>query len=316
MKRIVIIGGGSGTSNLLYGLKNYPLELSAIISVMDNAGSSGRLRKELNMLPPGDLRQCLLALSRSAAQPLGTLFRYRFAEGRMQGHNLGNLIIAALAKNLGFEHAIKQVGELLKVKGQVIPVTLELADIVARLKNRTIVGQKQIHQSDLRTLQTLTLSPIPRANPAALAAIKNAQVIIIAPGDIHSSILPPLLIKSVSRTLRQSRAQKILITNLTTKPRHTDNFAVHDFIALISRHIGIPDNVVYNSAGLTDKTLQLQARKGEKLVEHLSHKNCRCTGAPLINKKFSERIKGDPIERNLIKHDAARLARLIIRLLK
>jgi uncharacterized cofD-like protein len=312
------MGGGTGTFTVLTGLKKYPLELSAIVSMADDGGSTGVLRDELGVLPAGDIRQCLVALSRSD-RLMRELMNYRFPSGKLKGHNFGNLLLSALQKITGnFDAAVEKTSEILRIRGRVIPATLDTVKLVAYLKaGKVIRGEHAISQHDLTQLKKIVLEPKAHVNSKAIIALKEADAIVIGPGDFYSSLVPNLLVSGISRAVVLSRAKKIYVCNLMTKAGHTDGFTVRDYTERIERRLGGRFNcVIYNNRRPSAALLRRYTREGERFVEpnkNLSKKRYR--GADLISRKFSKLKTGDPLVRNLIRHNPERLAELIIKLI-
>ena len=206
-QKIVVIGGGTGTFVALSGLKKYEVDLSAIITMMDSGGSSGKLRDELGVLPPGDVRQCLVALAKSP-KLLREMFNYRFEEGGLKGHTFGNIFLSTLTKTTGsMKMAIEEVGKILRIHGRVIPVTYDKSDLCIELEDGTIIeGETHIDEVESREKRAKIirafLKPEAKANPDAVTAIKEADAIIIGPGDLYTSIIPNLLVKGISAAIK------------------------------------------------------------------------------------------------------------------
>lgn len=324
MKNIVVIGGGTGTFVTLSGLKKYPCNLSAIVNMTDSGSSTGILRDELGVLPPGDIRQCLVALSNSDFI-LRQLFNYRFGEGKLAGHNFGNLFLAALEKITGnFERAVKEVGNILSISGRVIPVTVANAHFCACLKNNKIIkGENNITKLDFvkNPVKEFFLEPRAKSNPEAIKAIKAADIIVIGPGNLYSSLVPIFLVKGIAAAIRGSKAKKIYNCNLMTKAGQTDGFAVHHFAEAIEKYLGkgAIDFVIFNNKKPAPGLLKKYAAQGEKLVNYnnaeLKNKKYLAVPADLISKKIWQKPKGDIfIKRTLIRHDPDKLAKLILAL--
>ncbi|MBI4095002.1 MAG: YvcK family protein [Candidatus Liptonbacteria bacterium] len=313
--RIVVLGGGTGTFTVLSGLKKYPLDLSAVVSMADDGGSTGMLRDELGVLPPGDIRQCLVALSTSD-RTMRALMNYRFSSGRLKGHSFGNLLLSALEKITGsFDKAVEKASEILRLRGKVIPATLDRVRLVARLKDgRVIRGQSMIHDHNLHHLKKITLDPKGKANPKAMTALRTAHAIVIGPGGFYSSLVPTFLISGIPQAIRKSRAKKIYICNLMNKAGHTDGFTVKKFTEKIEEYVGgTIDYVIYNNKRPSASLITRYAREGERLVEPGPHlPRTRFVGADLISKKFPKPQKGDVLTRNLIRHNQDTLAKLIL----
>ena len=238
--RIVALGGGTGLSTLLRGLKSYTANLTAIVTVADDGGSSGRLRRELGVLAPGDVRQCIAALAE--AEPLVTeLFQYRFSEGSgLEGHSFGNLFIAAMADITGnFETAVKETGRVLAVRGDIMPSTLADVTLSATMDDNDMVfGESSISASGQRIKELRLNPPNVRAYVGAVRAILEADLIVIGPGSLYTSVLPNLLVDDIRRAMQITRAPKIYVCNVATQHGETDQFSVMDHLAVIDRHVG------------------------------------------------------------------------------
>lgn len=265
-KDIVVIGGGTGTFTVLSGLKKYRnVKLSAIVSMADDGGSTGVLREEFGILPPGSVRPALVALAHSE-KAVADLFNFRFEEGTLKGHNVGNLLIAAFADMYGnFEKAIDEAGKILHVQGSVIPSTLDNARLCAELENGTIIrGETNIdipkHDGNLK-IRRVWLDPLCRANPRALAAIAKADLIVIGPGDLFSSIIPNFLAQGIPEAIKKSKAKKVYVCNVMTKFGETNNFSAKTFVDTIGQYLGfLPDVAIFN----TEKPSQERIKKYEK----------------------------------------------------
>lgn len=314
MKNIVVIGGGTGTFTVLSALKKYPgLLLSAIVSMADDGGSTGKLRDELGVLPPGDVRRGLVALSKSD-KLMRDLINYRFKNGCLGGHNFGNLLISALEKITGdFSKAILKVGEILAIRGQVIPVTCGKTRLCAELENGKIIkGETNIdipkHDGRLR-IKRVFLKPLVKATKEALQTIKEAHLIVIGPGDLYTSVLPNLLVKGVCRAIAGSRAKKVYLCNLMTKFGETNNFKAIDFVRAVESHLGknVLDVVVYNNQWPDKKRLSKYAKLNSEFVKFnkKDFENCqiKIIGVNLIT------------EKGLIRHNQEKLAKAILGLI-
>ncbi|MCL4489047.1 MAG: YvcK family protein [Chloroflexi bacterium] len=255
--KIVAIGGGTGLSTLLRGLKDYTDSLTAIVTVADDGGSSGRLRRELGVLPPGDFRQCIAALADS--EPLMTqLLQYRFGEGSgLEGHSFGNLFIAAMAGITGdFESALLESSRVLAVRGKILPSTLKSVVLCAETREPATTGNALAQvkgESEIthrgRPIDRVYLEPehVP-AYPGAVRAILDADLIIAGPGSLYTSVLPNLLVEEIRSALEVSRAAKVYICNVATQPGETDDFTVEDHVEALSQHVGegIFEHVIAN----------------------------------------------------------------------
>ncbi len=236
--RIVVIGGGSGLPVLLHGLKEFTSNITAVVTVADDGGSSGRLRSQFNIPPPGDIRNCLVALA--DAEPLmSDLFQFRFKEsGELEGHSFGNLFILAMMKVTGdFEKAIRESSKILAIRGRVVPSTLKTVTLMAQHKNGSVtMGESNISKT-LSPIQRLFLKPEGcAAAEDALIAIQNADGIVLGPGSLYTSILPNLLIEDISNALAESPAPKVYVCNVMTQPHETDHFTAFDHVNTLVEH--------------------------------------------------------------------------------
>lgn len=324
MKKIVTIGGGTGSFVVLSGLKKYPVKLSAIVAMTDDGGSSGILRDELGILPPGDIRQCLVALSKEDLL-LRKLFLYRFDKGTFNGHNFGNLFMAALEKiTSSFEKAVEKASKILNIQGEVIPVTLDKVWLRVKLENGQILkGEDKINRSKLLSkfkVKKLFVEPKAKANPKAISAILEADLIVIGPGNLYCSILPNFLIKGIPQAIRKSKAKKVYNCNLMTKLGHTDGFKVEDFLKKIEDYLGkgVIDYVIFNKKRPPKEFLKKYAKEGEEFVEFDKEvfKKRGFIGDNLINPKIYQQDPADIfLKRTLIRHHPQKLAKIIISLL-
>jgi uncharacterized cofD-like protein len=263
--RIVAIGGGTGLSSLLRGLKMLTSNVTAVVTVMDDGGSSGWLRQELNILPPGDIRNCLIALAEDESQ-ISRLFNHRFQSGALAGHSLGNLVIAGLQEMTGsFDRAIEQMSTLLNTRGQVLPATLEQAELVAELwDGRTVCGESQIPKAHGRIKRMrLSKASVP-AYPKVLEEISQADLIILGPGSLFTSVIPNLLVAGVREAVERSPAQKIYIMNLMTQPGETDGFTARDHLKALGEYLDIRalDIVILNKQPVPQELLAQYAQEG------------------------------------------------------
>lgn len=241
---VTTIGGGTGTFNVLFGLKkNKRLNLAAIVSVADSGGSTGELRDEFGILPPGDIRRAVLALSEDS-DIVRKLFEYRFRSGnRMSGHTVGNLLLTALADIAGdFEAGIEELCEMFDVRGKVIPSTLDDVHLGVRLENgETVIGETNIdvpkHDANLAIREAFLIGG-GKLNPRAREAILNSDYVIVGPGDLYTSVVPNLLCEGMKETLQASLAKIVLVCNIMTKHGETDNYGVEDFVDVIERYVG------------------------------------------------------------------------------
>ena len=238
--RVVAIGGGTGLSTLLRGLKEHTSNLTAIVTVADDGGSSGRLRRELGILPPGDFRNCLVAMAQ--AEPLMTrLFQYRFSEGSgLEGHSFGNLFIVAMSGVTGsFERAIYESSRVLAVGGRILPSTLSNIVISAQMEDEAVIrGESSITERGGRIKQLYLEPDDVEAYPEAVQAIEEAQLVIIGPGSLYTSILPNLLVKGIGEAVKDSKGMKVYVCNVATQKGETDGYSVADHVEALRRHAG------------------------------------------------------------------------------
>jgi len=317
-KNIVTIGGGTGTFVVLSGLKHFSdVTLSAIVSVADDGGSTGRLRDAYGLLPMGDARRALVALS-NGDEPLlmRSLFEYRFAKGDIAGHSFGNLLLTALADILGSGgKGIEAASRLLRVKGYVVPASEKQATLVATLENGdTVIGENRIDEhargrSPIADLKTTEHVPI---NPAASSAIRDADIIVIGPGDIYTSTLANFAIDGMKKAVQESKAKLVYIVNLFTKTGQTEECGASEHVERISRYIGRkPDAIIMNESHFPEKVLTRYREAGEHpVVDDLPH------DASVIRGAFADAVEietaaHDAVPRSLIRHDSEKIAEVI-----
>lgn len=323
--KIVVIGGGTGSFVVLSGLRSIGYPVTAIVNMTDNGGSSGRLRDELGVLPPGDVRQCLVALS-GAPELLRSLFTHRFNSGQLKSHTLGNLFLAACENLTGsFEQAVEMASRVLQIQGSVLPVTLEKATLCAKLKSGTTLrGESAITKSALlqkHGIKKLFLEPRVAANPKAIAAVKSADLIIFAPGNLYSSLLPNLLVKGIAEAIFASKAQKIQVCSLMTRFGQTEGFAAHNFLKELENIAGrrFLDMVIYNTEVPSATILNRYAKEGSMVKFDLRgakrHKRVKFIGEPLLARKIFRPVAGDSLPRSFIRHDPDKLAKVLVSLL-
>lgn len=320
-KNIVCIGGGTGTFTVLRGLKQYAdLDLSAIVSMSDSGGSTGKLRNDLQVLPPGDVRQCLIALSQQD-DLMQAIFTYRFEEGDLKGHNLGNIILAGLEKITGsFEEAVKKVSSLLAIKGKVVPVTLQKTDLVAELESGQIVfGEDRIDEpATEQRIKKVILSPEAEANPEALVTIREADYIVIGPGDLYTSIIPNLLVRGINHALRKTKATIIYVCNLMTKFGQTDGMSVSDHVLLVESYMKRSlDIVVLNDRELPIKALEYYTRAREYPVKvNPLPKRITTIRTDLLSERTFSKNSADRLKRSLIRHSSNKLGKALVKLFR
>jgi uncharacterized cofD-like protein len=324
--RVVALGGGTGLSTLLRGLKEHcvrrsddhptparPIsDLVAIVTVTDDGGSSGRLRRENRILPPGDIRNCMVALSKDEAL-LGRLFQYRFKAGRgLVGHNFGNLFLAALTHITGdFAEAIRVSSKVLAIRGRIFPSTLSNVHLVATLEDASVVhGETRITASKSPIKKIALSSPGVRPLPLAVEAIREADLILLGPGSLYTSILPNLLIPEIAQAIIQSKAPRVYVANLMTQPGETAGYALADHLRAIQQHVlrknsrrRVIDYVVANSQPVSPAVARRYRAEGaEPVVVNL----------PAL-RKLGFRVILDNLleEHGVIRHNTRRLAQLL-----
>jgi uncharacterized cofD-like protein len=265
MKKMVIIGGGTGSFTILSGLKKYPVELVSIVSMMDSGGSTGMLRDEFGILPPGDIRRCLVALSDSAL--MRQLFEYRFKKGKaLMGHTMGNLLLTALNEITGSEEeAILKASEILRIKGKVLPVTLDDCDLGAELANgKKVVGEAKVGKQKVKRI---FLTKKAKIFKGAKKAILSADLIVLGPGDFYTSILPNLLVLGVTEAISKSEAKTVFVCNIMTKGE-TKGFKAKNFVEELSKYLqAIPDFVLMNNRNPSLSVIKRYQKEGSEFVE-------------------------------------------------
>lgn len=321
MKKITVIGGGTGTFVVLSGLKKYPLDLSVVVTMMDSGGSTGRLRDQLGILPPGDLRQCLVALS-DAPLLWRKLFLYRFEKGDLEGHNFGNIFLAALEKvSNSYDEAIETVSYVLKTKGNVIPVTLNKLHLVAEYKNgKKVTGEGLIDEnhSEKSRIKIAYLEPQGKANPKAIKAIEESEYIVIGPGDLYTSIIPVLLVSDVKEAIKNSKAKIVFIMNMMTKSGQTTSYKASDHVKDLVKYLGKKtDFVLINNGEITSDILLSYERYNEvKVINDLNSNDYLVIEKDLVDKKKVEKNSSDILYRSILRHDSEKVAEVLINIFK
>jgi uncharacterized cofD-like protein len=301
---VVAIGGGTGLSNLLRGIKDFTSNTTAIVTVADNGGSSGKLRDELDILPPGDIRNCLVALADK--EPLmEDLFQYRFHKaGDLRGHSFGNLFIAAMTEVLGdFEEAVEESSKVLAIRGKVLPSTNEKVNLAALYEDGTeIIGESEIPNTE-KNIKGVYLKPSNvEITKRAQEALLEADYILVGPGSLYTSLLPNLLVKGMVESIKKSKAKKIFITNVMTQPGETTGFTAYDHIKTVYDHVGkdIFDYIIINKNGSDKKLLEKYAEQGAYPVKEDLDK---------LNKLNIKIVEGKLLQsKDYIRHDPHKLA--------
>ncbi len=315
--KVVAIGGGTGLSTLLRGLKLYTPNITAVVTVADDGGSSGMLRQDLGILPPGDIRNCILALA-NVEPIMERLLQYRFKEGSLKGQNLGNLLIAAMVDMAdGFVNAIKEVSNVLAVTGRVLPVSLENVHLVATLEDGTVIhGESRIPEEQMEKnspIKEVSMdNPNCRALPDVIEAIEHADVVVLGPGSLYTSIIPNILVKEVAEALRRSPALKIYVCNVMTQPGETTGYSVVDHVNAIIKHGGadIIDVVLVNRSNFPDDLLKKYKQKGAAPVDCSDLHKLREMGIKYVQADLAD------FSRGLIRHNPQKLAHEVIRIVE
>ena len=306
--KVVTIGGGTGLSVLLRGLKKYPLEITAVVTVADDGGSSGKIRSDMNIPSPGDIRNVIAALS-DVEPYLEKMFQYRFDSGEVKGHPVGNLMIAAMTDIHGdFSTAVKVMSRILNVRGTVLPTTNDIATLNAVLSDGEIIrGESSITKAG-GVIDHVYITPSRvKPNEDVLKAIEEADYIIMGPGSLYTSIIPNLVISNVSEKIRESKAKKIYVCNVMTQHGETDNYSVCDHIVAINKHVeeNIFDLVIANSREFDDSILSKYHKEKQEAVKIDQEK---------IEELGIKLIKNDDVgivDNNTIRHNADKVSELI-----
>ena len=306
--KVVTIGGGTGLSVLLRGLKKYPLEITAIVTVADDGGSSGKIRSDMNIPSPGDIRNVIAALS-DVEPYLEKMFQYRFDSGEVKGHPVGNLMIAAMTDIHGdFSTAVKVMSRILNVRGTVLPTTNDIATLNAVLSDGEIIrGESSITKAG-GVIDHVYITPSRvKPNEDVLKAIEEADYIIMGPGSLYTSIIPNLVISNVSEKIRESNAKKIYVCNVMTQHGETDNYSVCDHIVAINKHVeeNIFDLVIANSREFDDSILSKYHKEKQEPVK-IDQEKIKELGIKLI-KNNDVGI----VDNNTIRHNADKVSELI-----
>ncbi|OGH10818.1 MAG: hypothetical protein A3B38_03905 [Candidatus Levybacteria bacterium RIFCSPLOWO2_01_FULL_36_13] len=325
MPNIVTIGGGTGSYTALYGLKKYPLKLTAIVNMVDDGGSSGRLRDELGVLPPGDVRQCLVALAESS-KLLRDMFNYRFEDGGLKGHSFGNIFLSTLEKQTGsMKKAIAEVGKILNIKGHVVPITFtKKTNLCVDLEDgKTIVGETHIDEVEAKEhrapIKKVYLKPKAELNADAKIALEKADFILIGPGDLFTSVLPNILVTGVTEIIKHSKAKKIFVVNIMTKYGHTTGYGAKKHVEEIEKYLGknVIDYVLVNSK----KPKKITHSWYEEFEEHPVEDDLEDNRYKVIRKDLLKDfiIVQNPVDarrRSIIRHHPKKLAKEIVNIIE
>ena len=303
MKKVVVLGGGTGQSTLLKGLKLFPLDISAVVSVCDDGQSTGRLREEFNTFAVGDIRKVIAALSET--EPLfEELLNYRFkTTSDLNGHTVGNLLLTALANITGnMQEGIETIGKVLKIKGKVLPFTLESPTLIGKMMDNSIIkGEHNITQSEQQIKEVYYETPV-KVNPNVLKAIRNADLIILSMGSLYTSVIPNLLSKELIETIDKSQAKIMYVCNMMTQPGETEGYKVSDHIKVLNRYLGTKkiDIVIANNGEIPQNILEKYATEEQKDQVIFDEENL--TNLKIITSNYVT------IEEKIIRHKVDKLS--------
>ena len=310
--KVAVIGGGHGLSTMLRGLKQYTENIAAIVTVADDGGGSGMLRQDLGMPPPGDIRNCMEALA-NTEPVMRELLHYRFTEGSLAGQSFGNLFMAALnGISPSFDVAVSRMSEVLAVTGRVLPVTTADVQLEAEFENgATVVGESKIFyckkKEDCRIRQVRLVPAHPKALPAALSAIAGADMIVLGPGSLYTSIIPNLLVEGIVEAIQASDALKIYVCNVMTQEGETENYTVSDHIAALFAHSapGLFDLCLINSYPIPKAVAARYAEEGAERIRY-DKGACAALGVEIVERPVAT------VENGFVRHDPQALARELI----
>ncbi|MBR2736894.1 MAG: YvcK family protein [Firmicutes bacterium] len=316
--RLAVIGGGTGLSVLLRGLKKRTTNISAIVTVTDDGGGSGVIRDELGMLPPGDVRSCILSLA-DDEDIMEQLLQYRFSEGSLRGQNMGNLILAGLTEIMGdFEAAVNKLQDILRIKGQVIPVTSTDTILCAELKNGKVVRGESHIPVEVRKcgspIKRVFLDPKrPEALPSAVNAIRSADMIVLGPGSLYSSIIPNLLVEGISEALREAKGIRVLMCNVMTQAGETDDYTVGQYAQAVEKYLGpgVIEYILINDYKFSDGEIESYLKQGMRQM--LAGDADRI----LLKEMGIQPIENHMIalENGIVRHDADRVTGILMSLI-
>ena len=310
--RIAVVGGGHGLSNMLRGLKDYTENLSAIVTVADDGGGSGALRQDLGMPPPGDIRNCLVALANT--EPLmKQMMDYRFQEGTLAGQSFGNLFLAALnGISPSFDTAVRRMSEVLAITGRVLPVTTADVQLEAEFENgASVIGESKIFhckkKEDCRITKVRLLPERPKALPEALAAIHEADMIVLGPGSLYTSIIPNLLVDGIVEAIQESSALKIYVCNVMTQEGETEGYTASDHIAALFQHSaqGLFHLSLVNSSPIPAEAAGRYAQEGAELLRYDADR-CAALGVELVSRPIVM------VQDGYVRHHPGKLAQELI----
>ncbi len=311
-KTIAVLGGGTGLKSLLTGLKKHTNNITAIITVADEGGSSRQMRDDFGELPPGDMRNCLVALSDSGPL-LAKLLQYRFKVGTLKGHPIGNLLITAMAKVTGsFEKGIAETSKILNIQGRVLPVSLGRTHLCAELENGKVIREEpEVEHHTIKyksKIKRLFLDPHVHAYKEAIKAIKRSDIVVLGPGSLYTSVLPNILVKGISEAIKSTGAKVVYVCNVMTQPGETDGYSAHDHVAQIEKYlgVGILDYIIVNADKAPEKIYKKYKAQGAERVD-FDEQRLKEFGAEIVQVKLMTKL-------NLLRHDPDKLAEAVIKL--
>jgi uncharacterized cofD-like protein len=322
MKKITVMGGGTGTFVVLSGLKQHDVDLGVIVNMMDSGGSTGRLRVQLGVLPPGDIRQCFVALS-EAPDLWRRLFLYRFENGDLDGHNFGNIFLSTLEKvSKNYDEVLETASFVLKTKGKVLPVTHEKTHLCVEYENGTVVkGEADIDSNlhEQHTIKKAFLEPAVPAYPQSLQRIIESDVIVIGPGDLYTSIIPLFLVEGMKEAFQKTKAKIVYVVNLMTKSGQTNDYTANDHVRDIEKYLGKQvDAIIMHKGELNEEIVNWYESHNEHQVQDNLGGDTRIVYANIADNMPVAQNNADKISsyaRSILRHDSTRLANTIMTLL-
>lgn len=321
MKSVVVIGGGTGTFVVLSGLKQFDYDISAIVATTDSGGSTGRLRDQYGALPPGDVRQCLVALS-EAPEMWRQLFLYRFDKGDFKGHNFGNIFLTALEQIApDYNKVMDMASRILQTDGQVLPVTYDKVHLAAEYEDGEVIITEDLIDTAFHKdtcIKKAYLKPKAKANKRALDAISHADYIIVGPGDIYTSIVPNLLVSSMKSRIKNSKAKIIYVANLMTKRGQTPSYSVMDHVQDLEKYLGKKiSHIVLNKDPIQEKIVNYYKKWGESVVEDdVKNSSYKVVRKDILSQQTFKQKKGDSVMRSILRHDSDKLAKVLHGIIK
>lgn len=318
MKKITVLGGGTGTFVVLSGLKQFNVDLGAVVTMTDSGGSTGKLRVQLGVLPPGDLRQCFVALS-EAPDLWRKLFLYRFENGDFQGHNFGNIFMSALEKvSPSYDEVLSTVKFVLKSKGDVYPVTHKTTHLCVEYENGKILkgeGHIDENQMEQSRIKRAFLEPEVEAHSSAIARIMDSDMIVIGPGDLYTSIIPVLLPQGMQKAIQNTKAKLVYVVNLMTKSGQTVNYTARNHVEDLERYTGRKIDVIISHEGpIEERILDWYEDHHEHPVKDDLGSDTRVIRTSVADNTTVTKSKGDALTRSILRHDSNKLAAVINKL--